>query len=69
MDGAGASRDLVTHITTLNDQPGRGVRYWVGWDLPPRIARICSPYYLDARYATKRGSSRQSYKVHLADAG
>jgi Transposase domain (DUF772) len=36
-------------------------------DLPPSRDRICSPYDTDARYATKRGSDWEGYKVHLSE--
>ena len=32
-DGAGATKDLLAHITTLNAAPGRRVHYSVGFDL------------------------------------
>jgi hypothetical protein len=32
VDGAGASKDLIGHITTLNTQRGRTVHYSIGWD-------------------------------------
>ena len=35
-DGAGATLDLVKHITTLNTAPGRRVHYSVGFDLDHR---------------------------------
>jgi hypothetical protein len=35
-------------------------------DLPPSRQPICSPYDTDARYATKRGSGWEGYKVHLS---
>jgi Transposase DDE domain group 1 len=35
-DGAGATLDLVRHITTLNTAPGRRVHYSVGFDLDHR---------------------------------
>ena len=35
-DGAGATLDLVRHITTLNAAPGRRVHYSVGFDLDAR---------------------------------
>src|SRR3954471_8315418 len=35
-DGAGATLDLVGHITTLNAAPGRRVHYSVGFDLDAR---------------------------------
>ena len=35
-DGAGATLDLVRHITTLNTAPGRRVHYSVGFDLDAR---------------------------------
>ncbi|MGH3844875.1 MAG: IS1380 family transposase [Pseudonocardiaceae bacterium] len=36
VDGAGATRDLVKHITTLNAAPGRKVHYSVGFDVDER---------------------------------
>jgi transposase len=46
-------------------------RQEVAWredkDLPPSRQRICSPYDTDARYATKRGSGWEGYKVHLTE--
>ena len=36
-------------------------------DLSPSRQRICSPYDTDARYATKRGSGWEGYKVHLSE--
>src|SRR5947207_3696351 len=46
-------------------------RQEVAWredkDLPPSRERICSPYDIDARYATKRGSGWQGYKIHLTE--
>ncbi|MDT3446865.1 MULTISPECIES: hypothetical protein [unclassified Pseudofrankia] len=36
-------------------------------DLPPSRDRICSPYDTDARYATKRGSGWEGYKIHLTE--
>jgi hypothetical protein len=51
---------------TINDG-----RQEVAWreekDLPPSRQRICSPYDTDARYATKRGSGWEGYKVHLTE--
>ncbi|NLT57146.1 MAG: IS1380 family transposase [Actinomycetales bacterium] len=35
-DGAGATKDLLAHITTLNAAPGRRVGYSVGFDLDER---------------------------------
>jgi hypothetical protein len=35
-DGAGATKDLLKHITTLNTVPGRRVHYSVGFDLDER---------------------------------
>lgn len=35
-DGAGASKELVTHITALNASPWRTVGYSIGWDLGGR---------------------------------
>ncbi|MEU5847914.1 IS1182 family transposase [Saccharopolyspora shandongensis] len=46
-------------------------RQEVAWreekDLPPSRERICSPYDTDARYATKRGSGWEGYKVHVTE--
>jgi hypothetical protein len=46
-------------------------RQEVAWrednDLPPSRERICSPYDTDARYATKRGSGWEGYKVHFSE--
>jgi transposase len=46
-------------------------RQEVSWreekDLPPSRQRICSPYDTDARYATKRGSGWEGYKIHLSE--
>jgi transposase len=46
-------------------------RQEVAWreekDLPPSRQRLCSPYDPDARYATKRGSGWEGYKVHLSE--
>jgi transposase len=48
-----------------------GGRQEVAWredkDLPPSRQRLCSPYDTDARYATKRGSGWEGYKVHLSE--
>jgi hypothetical protein len=35
-DGAGASKDLLAHISALGAAPGRRVRYSVGFDLDER---------------------------------
>jgi hypothetical protein len=39
-DGAGATRDLLAHITTLNAAPGRRVHYTVGFDLDERARTV-----------------------------
>src|SRR5687768_1986749 len=48
-------------------------RQEVAWreekDLPPSRQRLCSPYDPDARYATKRGSGWEGYKIHLSAIG
>jgi hypothetical protein len=53
------------HRTITHGQPE------VAWredkDLPPSRERICSPHGTDARYATKRGSDWQGYKIHLTE--
>lgn len=47
---------------------GEGVRWREGKDLPPGRERLASPYDLDARYGTKRGSGWHGYKIHLSEA-
>jgi transposase len=46
-------------------------RQEVAWredkDLSPSRQQLCSPYDTDARYATKRGSGWEGYKVHLSE--
>ena len=42
VDGAGATRELVSHLTALNAAPGRRVHYSVGFDLDER-ARTAIP--------------------------
>lgn len=37
LDGAGATRDLITHITTLNQVHGRRVHYSCGFDVDERV--------------------------------
>ncbi|WP_442818493.1 IS1182 family transposase [Streptomyces sp. NBC_01320] len=46
---------------------GKGVRWREGRDLPPSRERLSSPYDLDARYGTKRGSGWCGYKTHLSE--
>jgi transposase len=46
---------------------GEGVRWREGKDLPPGRDRMVSPYDLDARYGTKRGSGWCGYKTHLSE--
>ncbi|MEU6324410.1 IS1182 family transposase [Streptomyces sp. NPDC047009] len=46
---------------------GEGVRWREGKDLPPARHRLSSPYDLDARYGTKRGSGWCGYKTHLSE--
>ena len=41
-DGAGATKDLLAHITTLNAAPGRRVHYSVGFDLDQRCRTAIS---------------------------
>ena len=36
MDGAGATRELICHISKLNARPGRRVHYSIGFDLDAR---------------------------------
>ncbi|WP_244330220.1 IS1182 family transposase [Streptomyces prasinus] len=36
-------------------------------DCPPSRARVTSPYDVDSRYAVKRGSGWNGYKVHLSE--
>lgn len=48
-----------------------GGRQEVEWreeeDLPPSRERICSPYDIDARFATKRGCGWEGYKLHVTE--
>lgn len=48
-----------------------GGRQEVAWreekDLPPSRDRLCSPYDTDARFATKRGSGWEGYKIHISE--
>ena len=46
---------------------GEGVRRREGKDLPPGRERLASPYDLDARYGTKRGSGWCGYKTHFSE--
>jgi Transposase DDE domain len=46
---------------------GEEVRWREGKDLPPSRRRLSSPYDVDARYATKRGSGWCGYKTHLSE--
>jgi hypothetical protein len=39
-DGAGATRDLLAHLTALNAAPGRRVHYTVGFDLDERARTV-----------------------------
>jgi hypothetical protein len=39
-DGAGATKDLLKHISTLNAVPGRKVHYSVGFDLDARARKV-----------------------------
>ena len=43
------------------------VRWRTAEDLPPHALLICSPYDVDARYATKRETHWTGYKVHLTE--
>lgn len=65
-DGAGATKDLLAHITALNAAPGRRVHYSVGFDLDARcrtaIARV--PEAVWENVINPDGSARD-----LADAG
>src|SRR4051794_16062385 len=48
-DGAGATKDLLKHVTTLNAAPGRRVHYSVGFDLDERcrtaIGKVPEPLW------------------------
>jgi hypothetical protein len=54
VDGAGATLDLIRHITSLNTAPGRRVHYSVGFDL-------------DARARTAIGKAAESDWQHVSD--
>lgn len=47
--------------------PAPEVRWRTAEDLPPHALLICSPYDVDARYATKRETHWTGYKVHLTE--
>jgi len=53
------------HRTVTDD--GQEVAWREEKDLPPSRDRVCSPYDTDARYATKRGSGWEGYKVHFTE--
>ena len=44
VDGAGATKALVDHITALNSRPGHRVQHYIGWDFAGRertaVARV-----------------------------
>jgi hypothetical protein len=48
VDGAGATRDLVKHITMLNAAPGRRVHYSVGFDVDERARTAITTVPQDA---------------------
>jgi transposase len=58
---------LTQYHRMVTDQGRQEVAWREDKDLPPSRARICSPYDTDARYATKRGSGWEGYKVHLSE--
>lgn len=47
--------------------PTPEVRWRTADDLPPHALLICSPYDVEARYATKRETHWTGYKVHLTE--
>jgi transposase len=49
------------------DAPTSEVRWRTADDLPPHALLICSPYDVDARYATKRATHWTGYNVHLTE--
>jgi hypothetical protein len=65
-DGAGATKDLLAHITTLNAAPGRRVHYSVGFDLDERCRAAIGkvPEALWEHVINPDGSARD-----LTDAG
>ena len=52
VDGAGATLDLIRHITTLNTAPGRRVHYSVGFDLDAPRPHRDRPAIRDATGST-----------------
>jgi transposase len=52
---------------TITGTAGTEVAWREGKDLPPGRARLASPYDIDARYGTKRGSGWIGYKTHLTE--
>jgi hypothetical protein len=65
-DGAGATKDLLKHISTLNAVPGRKVHYSVGFDLDARARKVIHlvPETLWQNVINTDGSARD-----LKDAG
>jgi transposase len=49
------------------DAPASEVRWRTAEDLPPHALLICSPYDVEARYATKRETHWTGYKVHVTE--
>ena len=47
--------------------PAPEVRWRTAEDLPPHALLICSPYDVDARYATKRETHWTGYKGHRTE--
>jgi transposase len=57
---------LRQYHRTMTDH-GQEVAWREEKDLPPSRTRITSPYDTDARYATKRGTGWDGYKVHFTE--
>ena len=61
VDGAGATLDLIRHLTTLNTVHGRRVHYSVGFDLDDRARTAigrCRSRSVRSRCAITRASPR-----------
>ena len=54
-------------ITTTGQQERQEVIWRENEDLPPHRAQLNSPYDPDTRYAVKRDTGWQGYKVHLSE--
>ena len=68
-DGAGATKDLVNHITKLNAAPGRRVHYSVGFDLDARARTAIAQLGDDTwdHVLNRKGEPRDLDQAGVAD--